>query len=111
MAKNRILHVVALRLCRPYSLELRFSDGVEKRVNLEPLLHRGIFQRLLDPTEFARVRLDRKWGVACWPGDLDFAPEALHGLPPEPIAARRSVHRVAAKARRTPSVAGARRRC
>jgi hypothetical protein len=110
MAKSRILHVVALRLCGPYSLELSFNDGVEKRVNLEPLLHRGVFRRLLDPAEFARARLDRKWGVVSWPGDLDFAPEALHELASEAKAARPRIHRVPAKRRRAAAVAGARRR-
>jgi len=44
-------------------------------------------RRLRDPEEFARVRLDREWGTLCWPGDLDFAPEALRDLPEEKVEA------------------------
>jgi len=84
MPRSAILHVTSMRRCGAFSLRLRFNDGCEKRVNLLPLLDRGVFRPLLDPRRFARVRLDRKWGTICWPGDLDFAPEALRDLPEEP---------------------------
>lgn len=84
MTRSAILHVTSMRRCGDHSLRLRFSDGCEKRVNLLQLLDRGAFRALRDPRQFARVRLDRKWGTICWPGDLDFAPEALRDLPEEP---------------------------
>src|SRR5689334_945637 len=89
MTRPAILHVVAIKRCGGHVLQLRFNDGVEKRVNLLPLLDRGVLLRLRDPAEFARVRLDRGWGVPRWPGDIDLAPEALHDLPDEPAPAPR----------------------
>jgi hypothetical protein len=37
---------------------------------------------LLDPEYFARVVLDTECGTVVWPNGADFAPEALHDLPP-----------------------------
>lgn len=85
MREVEILHVTSAQVCGPYSLRVRFNDGVAKRVNLRPLLGRGVFKRLLDPRQFATIRLSRKWGVVYWPpDDIDLAPEALHDLPEEP---------------------------
>jgi len=101
MNRTAILPITSLRRCGDFSLQLRFSDGVEKRVNVLPLLQRGAHRRLRDPDEFARIRLDREWGTVCWSGDLDFAPEALRDLPEEPeeiVPPRRP--RPGAKARR-----------
>jgi uncharacterized protein DUF2442 len=85
MSRAAILHVVSMRRCGGFSLRLRFDDGCKKRVNLLPLLQRGAHRRLRDPAKFSRVRLDREWGTLCWPGELDFAPEALRDLPEERV--------------------------
>jgi hypothetical protein len=85
MTRTAILHITSMRRCGDFSLRLRFDDGCEKRVNVLPLLQRGAHRRLRDPKEFARVRLDREWGTVCWPGELDFAPEALRDLPEEKV--------------------------
>ena len=74
-------------------VRVRFNDGVEKRVNVLPLLDRGPYLELRDPVEFARVRLDKGWGVLRWPGNRDIAPEALHDLPDEPEASTRRTPR------------------
>lgn len=89
MTRSAILHVTSMQRCGDHSLRLRFNDGCEKRVNLLPLLDRGAHRALRDPQLFARVRLDRKWGTICWPGELDFAPEALRDLPEEPESGAR----------------------
>ena len=84
-----ILHVTHVKVIGPYVLDVAFEDGTFKRVDVRPLLGRGVFRRLLDPEEFAKARLD--YGTVVWPGqrddpdalpitDLDFAPEALYEL-------------------------------
>lgn len=84
-----ILHVTHVKVIGPYVLDVAFEDGTCKRVDVRPLLGRGVFRRLLDPEEFAKARLD--YGTVVWPGqrddpdalpitDLDFAPEALYEL-------------------------------
>ena len=100
MARAEVLRVVSVERCGGHVLQLRFNDGVEKRVNLLPLFDRGAHLRLRDPAEFARVRLDRGWGVLCWPGNLDIAPEALHDLPDEPAPRRTARPRTRRPARR-----------
>ena len=92
MARAEVLRVISLERCGGHVLRLRFNDGVEKRVDVLPLLDRGALLRLRDPAEFARVRLDRGFGVPCWPGNLDLAPEALHELPEAPeLAPQRAI--------------------
>ena len=62
---------------------MTFNDGVTKQVNLRSLLWGPVFEPLLDPSYFARVRLDPLFGVPTWPNDADLAPEALYSLPDE----------------------------
>lgn len=78
-----VLRVTALELVPPYSLRVRFNNGVAKQVNLRPLLWGPMFVPLLDPAAFARVRLDPDFGVPTWPNGADLAPEALLDLPDE----------------------------
>ena len=85
-----VLHILESEVCGPWSLRLRFSDGVEKAVDLRPLLFGPVFEPLLDPIYFARVVVDPACGTVVWPNGADFAPEALHELPPldDPAAKR-----------------------
>lgn len=80
---DEILHIVSLEVVGTHSLLVTFSDGVTKQVNLRPLLWGPVFEPLLDPRYFARVKLDPLFGVPTWPNDADLAPEALYTLPDE----------------------------
>lgn len=62
-------------------LELAFTNGARKHVDLAPLLEGPIFEPLHDPAYFARVELDPICGTIVWPNGADIAPEALLGLP------------------------------
>ena len=75
--------VVKAKACGPHSVDLTFKDGRRKRVNLLSLLEGLVFQPLLDPTFFARLRLDPTAGTVVWPNGADIAPEALYNLPEE----------------------------
>ncbi len=63
------------------SFSLIFSDGVEKRVNVLPLLRGPVFEPLLDAQFFSRVSLDPVARTVVWPNGADLAPEALWDLP------------------------------
>ena len=63
------------------SLQLAFTNGEQKQVDLAPLLDGPIFERLHDPAYFAQVELDPVCGTVVWPNGADFAPEALLALP------------------------------
>ena len=75
-----ILHVLQAEVCGPHSLRVLFNDGMQKRVNLLPLLDGPVFQPLKDPGYFARVSVDPISGTVVWPNGADLAPEALHEL-------------------------------
>lgn len=57
-----------------FLLELRFTDGVQKVVDLKNELT-GVFEPLQDLNKFKDFKLVK--GVLCWDEDLDFAPEFL----------------------------------
>ena len=54
---KKILKVVSAEVVGPHSLRVRFNNGVEKQVNLRPLLWGPVFEPLLHPTVFARMTL------------------------------------------------------
>lgn len=80
---KRILHIERAEVCGSHLLDLVFSDGVKKRVNVRPLLEGEIFRSLHDPAYFGRVELDPVAKTVVWPNGADFAPEALYELPDE----------------------------
>lgn len=80
---DRIPRVVAARVCGPFSVFIVFDDGVSKQVNLERYLRGPVFRPLLDPTYFARVRVNHEIGTIVWPNEADMAPETLYLMPDE----------------------------
>ena len=77
-----LIRVVSTEVVGPHSLNLTFSDGVRKRVNLRPWLYGPVFEALRDPKRFARTALDGE--TVTWPdANADLAPEFLHELEPE----------------------------
>ncbi len=72
----RVVEVKALPGMR---LAVRFADGVSGEVEMAKLImapNAGVFGRLRDPVEFARVGIEH--GAVSWPGELDLAPDAMY---------------------------------
>jgi hypothetical protein len=62
-----------------HRLRLRFADGRVGRVDLSDLVARGgVFARLRDGGEFARVRVAGGGRWLEWPGDIDLCADALY---------------------------------
>jgi hypothetical protein len=78
---KEILHILEAKPCGECSLEVLFSDGVRKRVDLSSFLTGPVFKPLRDPQYFARVVVDPECGTVVWPNGADLAPEALYDLP------------------------------
>ena len=76
--------VVAVRVVEPYVIEVTFDDGIRRRVDLEPLLHKPVFAPLRDPAFFAKVTVDPELGTVVWPNGADLAPELLYWGPDGP---------------------------
>jgi hypothetical protein len=63
-----------------FRVRLEFSDGVEKVVDLDPLLHGPIFEPLREnPDLFRTVRVDDELGTIVWPNGADIDPDVLYG--------------------------------
>jgi hypothetical protein len=78
---KQILRIDAVKLVGAHTLLLRFNDGMERSVDLLPVLSGSVFLPLRDPEFFSRVALDPVAGTVVWPNGADFAPEYLRGLP------------------------------
>lgn len=70
--------VVAVTVVRPYVLDITFADGVQRQVDMEPLLWGEVFEPLRDPDFFARVAVDPILKTIVWPNGADLAPEYLY---------------------------------
>ena len=70
--------VVAVRVLRPYVLDVTFEDGAKRQVDMEPLLWGEVFQPLWDPDFFAQASVDPELGTVAWPNGADIAPEFLY---------------------------------
>ena len=79
--QHPIHRVTAFEQTAPYTLSIRFEDGVSRTINFEPILHGELFGPLRDPKEFARVRIDREVHTLVWPSGADFDPAILHDWP------------------------------
>ena len=74
------LHVTAVRMTKGYELQVTFSDGVIKAVDLVGELHGEIFEPLKDPEMFKQVRVNTETNTIEWPNGADFAPEFLYKI-------------------------------
>jgi hypothetical protein len=76
--------VVSVRVLEGFEVELGFSDGALRRVDLEPYLRGPIFEQLRrDPAAFRAVRVDAELGTIAWPNGADIDPDVLlHGRRP-----------------------------
>lgn len=74
------LHVTRVSYLQSYELELAFSDGIVKKVDLSRELYGEVFEPLKDPTFFKRVILNEETNTIEWPNGADFAPEFLYEI-------------------------------
>lgn len=68
--------VTKLNVTRAYVLELEFSDGTKREVDLKDELEGGVFEALKDSNFFAQAFVDGV-GVA-WPNGASLSPEYLY---------------------------------
>jgi len=61
-----------------YRVWVKFDDGVEGEIDLEPELWGDMFEPLKDKGRFARLTFDEELRTIVWPNGADFAPEFLY---------------------------------
>ena len=66
------------RVLRPYVLDLVFSDGTRREVDVEGELYGEVFELLRDAAYFAKATVDPVLGTVVWPNGADFSPEFLY---------------------------------
>ena len=74
MVDTGIVHVEVLP---GYRVRLRFRDGTQGEVDLSGHVAKGVFSRLRDHAQFAKVRVSEHGGLA-WDDDLDLCSDALY---------------------------------
>jgi hypothetical protein len=62
-----------------YYVLLSFEDGI-RLADLSRFVTRGVFARLSEPHEFAKMYVDPELGTIVWPGNLDLDPDVLYEL-------------------------------
>jgi hypothetical protein len=88
-----LFRIVSAECVPPYSLRLRFNDGLTRTVDLEPVLEGELFGPLRDPAAFAQVALDPEIHTVVWPSGADFDPATLHDWPEHEPAFRAAAER------------------
>lgn len=62
-----------------HKLFVRFADKKQGVVDLSTMIRQGgVFSPLRKREYFEQAYIDPDWGVLCWPGDIDIAPETLY---------------------------------
>lgn len=79
--------VGGVRVLRSYVLEVAFSDGFAREIDVEPLLEGEPFEPLKDFALFSQATVDHEYGTVAWPNGTDLAPEMLYHGDQHPYAA------------------------
>ena len=82
----------------PYTLRVRFDDGLSRQIDFEPVLEGELFGPLRDPSIFARVAIDPEVYTLVWPTGADFDPATLHDWPEHEAAFKAAAKRWSAPA-------------
>ena len=73
-----LLHVTEARYLHDYVIWLRFNNGTEGEVDLEPELEGEVFGSLKDVEQFKKFRVDSEVETIVWDNGADLAPEFLY---------------------------------
>lgn len=69
--------VKEVQILGDYRVWIRFQDGFEKVIDLQPFIGKGFTAELLNPDKFRQVFIEEGGGLA-WPNGYDFCPNYLH---------------------------------
>jgi len=68
--------VVTVTPLEGHALQLQFTNGEQRRMDLRPYLAYAVFDRLREPSFFALARADH--GTVAWPGGIDLDPDSVY---------------------------------
>lgn len=70
--------LVEIKATKPFTLYLKYNNGVEGEVNLSGIERKGVFAIWNDINVFEQVKLDTESGAPTWSEDLDLDPLNLY---------------------------------
>lgn len=78
----QLVRVQSVKPTESFMVEVHFTDGSQRKINLEPYLHGPVFEMIRsDPALFRSMRVER--GAITWPNGADIDPDVLYlGLKP-----------------------------
>jgi hypothetical protein len=68
--------VAAITAVESHAVVLRFTNGEQRRLDVQPYLACAVFQRLREPAFFALATADH--GTVTWPGGIDLDPDSVY---------------------------------
>ena len=74
------LRVTAVSYLDGYKLQVAFSDGTVKDVDLRDELYGEVFEPLKDTAYFRQVAVNPDTNTIEWPNGADYAPEFLYQI-------------------------------
>jgi hypothetical protein len=75
-----MVDVTGVEVLHDRVVQLRFSDGTSRVVDLAPFLWGPAFEDIgSDDSLFAQVKADPETGTIGWPNGADLDPDVLHG--------------------------------
>jgi hypothetical protein len=83
-----------VRYLGDYRLELGFTDGLRREVDLQDRIagRGGVFRPLADLDFFRQVQVEPEAGTIVWPNGVDLCPDVLYSLATgQPIEALQTV--------------------
>lgn len=84
MASEELVRVREVEPLDGFSVDLTFTDGSKKVIDLDDYLRGPVFEPIRnDPELFRAVRVDEEAGTIVWPNGADIDPDVLYlGLKP-----------------------------
>jgi len=78
---HELHRVTGFHIVGDYTLQVRFDDGSEQRIDFLPVLYGQMWSPLRELSFFNQVRLDPEAETLVWPNGADFDPETLRNWP------------------------------
>jgi hypothetical protein len=76
-----IYRVISADVVGPLTLQVRFDDGLTRRIDFSQILAGELFGPLREFELFNQVRVDPEVHTVVWPNGADFDPATLHDWP------------------------------
>ncbi len=81
---NNFVRVRSVNPTVAYRVQIEFTDGTKKEIDLEPYLHGPVFDPIRnDPKLFSSLHVDQRMKTIVWENGADIDPDVLYrGLQP-----------------------------